>query len=86
MIAEPPSRRIAVWSGPRNLSTALMRSFSSRACPEGITRAAILELCRRHGQASETRHVPAEELAQADEIFVTGTMGEVTSVVPDSTR
>lgn len=24
-------RRIAVWSGPRNLSTALMRSFSSRA-------------------------------------------------------
>ena len=25
-----PIRRIAVWSGPRNLSTALMRSFSSR--------------------------------------------------------
>ena len=24
-------RRLAVWSGPRNLSTALMRSFSSRA-------------------------------------------------------
>ena len=23
-------RRLAVWSGPRNLSTALMRSFSSR--------------------------------------------------------
>ena len=23
-------RRIALWSGPRNLSTALMRSFSSR--------------------------------------------------------
>ncbi len=27
----PLSRRIALWSGPRNLSTALMRSFSSRA-------------------------------------------------------
>ena len=26
-----PLRRIALWSGPRNLSTALMRSFSSRA-------------------------------------------------------
>ncbi len=25
------TRRIALWSGPRNLSTALMRSFSSRA-------------------------------------------------------
>tara|TARA_A100001015_G_C14879487_1_gene667792 strand:+ start:937 stop:1152 length:216 start_codon:yes stop_codon:yes gene_type:complete len=23
-------KRIAMWSGPRNLSTALMRSFSSR--------------------------------------------------------
>ena len=31
MTAPPPIRRIAVWSGPRNLSTALMRSFSSRA-------------------------------------------------------
>ncbi len=27
----PTLRRIALWSGPRNLSTALMRSFSSRA-------------------------------------------------------
>src|SRR5690606_35657893 len=25
-----PIRRIAMWSGPRNLSTAMMRSFSSR--------------------------------------------------------
>lgn len=29
-VGEPPVR-VAVWSGPRNLSTALMRSFSSRA-------------------------------------------------------
>ncbi len=27
----PTPRRLALWSGPRNLSTALMRSFSSRA-------------------------------------------------------
>jgi hypothetical protein len=26
-----PSTRIAMWSGPRNISTAMMRSFSSRA-------------------------------------------------------
>ena len=25
------TRRIAMWSGPRNLSTAMMRSFSSRS-------------------------------------------------------
>jgi hypothetical protein len=29
-VAEPPSR-IAMWSGPRNLSTAMMRSFGARA-------------------------------------------------------
>lgn len=27
----PMTIRIAMWSGPRNLSTAMMRSFSSRA-------------------------------------------------------
>lgn len=53
---------------------------TTRACPEGITRAAILELCRRHGQAAEERNVPAGELATADEMFVTGTMGEITPV------
>ena len=28
--------RIAMWSGPRNVSTALMRSFSSRRDTEGF--------------------------------------------------
>src|SRR4051794_18760846 len=27
----PPPTRIAMWSGPRNLSTAMMRSFGNRA-------------------------------------------------------
>ncbi len=31
MDATPPPVRIAMWSGPRNLSTALMRSWASRA-------------------------------------------------------
>lgn len=53
---------------------------TTRACPEGITRAAILELCRRHGQAAVERNVPPRELAAADEMFVTGTMGEITPV------
>ncbi|MEI6419395.1 MAG: hypothetical protein WCO82_10025, partial [Sphingomonadales bacterium] len=26
-----PALRIAMWSGPRNLSTAMMRSFENRA-------------------------------------------------------
>ena len=31
MTAAAPVRRIAMWSGPRNLSTALMRAFGNRA-------------------------------------------------------
>jgi branched-chain amino acid aminotransferase len=53
---------------------------TTRACPEGITRAAVLELCARHGQPFEVRHIPAAELRRADEMFVTGTMGEITPV------
>lgn len=50
------------------------------ACPEGITRAVVLELCRRNGIRSRVRDIPHRELFQADELFVTGTMGEVVPV------
>lgn len=53
---------------------------TTRACPEGITRAVVLEICRALGIDAEERDVPAAELAEADEMFVTGTMGEITPV------
>lgn len=53
---------------------------TTRACPEGITRAVVLEICRGVGIPAEERDVPAAELAAADEMFVTGTMGEITPV------
>lgn len=58
----------------------VVRTSTTRACPEGITRAAVLELCARHGQPTEIGHIPAAELTRADEMFVTGTMGEITPV------
>ncbi len=58
----------------------VVRTSTTRACPEGITRAAVLELCQRHGQRAEEAHIPAAELVRADEMFVTGTMGEITPV------
>lgn len=58
----------------------VVRTSTTRACPEGITRAAVLELCARHGQPCEIGHIPAAELSRADEMFVTGTMGEITPV------
>lgn len=58
----------------------VVRTSTTRACPEGITRAAVLELCARHGQPAEVGHIPAADLVRADEMFVTGTMGEITPV------
>ncbi|MEY4487765.1 MAG: hypothetical protein RIQ79_273 [Verrucomicrobiota bacterium] len=58
----------------------VVRTSTTRACPTGITRAAVIELCERHGQRCEVGHIPASELTKADEMFVTGTMGEITPV------
>jgi branched-chain amino acid aminotransferase len=51
------------------------------ACPEGITRAAVLQLCRDNGIAHEERDISLAELYRADETFCTGTMGELAPVV-----
>ena len=50
------------------------------ACPEGITRAAVLELCRRNAIAFEERDVSLMEFYRAAEVFCTGTMGELAAV------
>ena len=52
----------------------------SVACPEGITRDTVLELCRRHSIASEVRDLSLTELYRADEVFCSGTMGELAAV------
>ncbi len=47
------------------------------ACPEGVTRATILELCARHGIPHAERDISMAEVYRADECFTTGTMGEL---------
>jgi branched-chain amino acid aminotransferase len=51
------------------------------ACPEGITRAAILQLCAANGIDHEVRDLSTTEIYRADECFCTGTMGELAPVV-----
>jgi len=51
------------------------------ACPEGITRATVLELCRRHGIPCRVEDLSLAELYRADELFCTGTMGELAGVL-----
>ena len=51
------------------------------ACPEGITRTTVLEICRNAGIPHEERDLSLMEVYRADEMFCTGTMGELAPVV-----
>jgi branched-chain amino acid aminotransferase len=50
------------------------------ACPEGITRGAVLELCGKLRIAMDVCDVSLAEVYRADEMFCTGTMGELAAV------
>ena len=54
---------------------------SAAACPEGITRAAVLELAAAAGLSCQVSDYSLTQLYAADEIFVTGTMGGIAPVV-----
>ncbi len=51
------------------------------ACPEGITRATVLRLAVAEDRPVDVRDISLAELYAADEVFCTGTMGEVVPVV-----
>ncbi|MFG0257373.1 MAG: aminotransferase class IV [Phycisphaerales bacterium JB043] len=59
----------------------VVRTSTTDACPEGITRLTVLEICEREGIPHEVRDIPHAELFEADEMFTTGTMGELAGVV-----
>ena len=50
------------------------------ACPEGITRQAVLELCADQGPSCVECDLSLSEVYRADEMFCTGTMGELAAV------
>lgn len=58
----------------------VVRTSTARACPEGITRETILEICAASGIAVEVGDFSLAQVYAADEVFVTGTMGGVTPV------
>ncbi len=51
------------------------------ACPEGITRETVLELCAANGIPCAEADLSPAEFYRADEMFCTGTMGELAAVV-----
>jgi branched-chain amino acid aminotransferase len=50
------------------------------ACPEGITRAVVLELCREHGIPHRVDDLSLADVYRAREMFCTGTLGELAAV------
>jgi branched-chain amino acid aminotransferase len=58
----------------------LLTSHES-ACPEGITRATVLEICRENGIPCVEKDLSLTEVYRADEMFCSGTMGELAPVV-----
>lgn len=50
------------------------------ACPEGITRATVLDLCRTNGIPAHETDLSLMEVYRAEEMFCTGTMGELAPV------
>ncbi len=50
------------------------------ACPEGITRATVLEICAPNAIICVETDIPLGDVYDADEIFCSGTMGELAAV------
>lgn len=59
----------------------LVLTSQEAACPEGITRGTVLQLCRAHGIPHQEKDLSLTEVYRADEMFCTGTMGELAAVV-----
>jgi branched-chain amino acid aminotransferase len=52
----------------------------THACPEGITRATVLQLAATHEIEHRTADLSVAQMYTADEVFCTGTMGEIAAV------
>ncbi len=59
----------------------LVLTSDTGSCPEGITRATVLEICQRDEIPHQVKDISLSEVYRADEMFCTGTMGELAPVV-----
>ncbi|MDH4260563.1 MAG: aminotransferase class IV, partial [Gammaproteobacteria bacterium] len=73
-IAETNATHLFMVDGKRLFTPTLA------ACPEGITRRTVLDICRKQAIDCEVRDLSLTELYRASEVFCTGTMGELAGV------
>jgi hypothetical protein len=81
-VHEQRAVRIAMWSGPRNISTAMMRSFGNRADTAVVDEPLYAAYLRATGLDHPARQ---EILASQDDDWRTVTAG-LTAAVPDGRR
>ena len=74
-VAETNATHVFIVTGGEVLTSRLV------ACPEGITRGTVLEICRANGIPHHEKDISLTEVYRADEMFCTGTMGELAPVV-----
>ena len=74
-VAETNATHLFLVAGGRLATPA------TTACPEGITRAAVLELAEGAGIGCHVADLSLTQFYAADEVFVTGTMGGLTPVI-----
>jgi len=58
----------------------MIRTPTTAHCPEGITRDTVLRICREQSLPHEIADLSLSEIYRADEMFCTGTMGELVPV------
>jgi len=73
-VAETNATHLFIVEGDSVVTSRLV------ACPEGITRDVVLNLCRQNDVPHEVRDYSLTEVYRADEMFCTGTMGELAPV------
>jgi branched-chain amino acid aminotransferase len=74
-IAETNATHIFMVTG------GMLATPTTASCPEGITRAVVLELAATAGLACQVGDYTLPQLYVADEAFVTGTMGGLAPVL-----
>lgn len=68
------------------VETGIVKTPYTHACPEGITRSVVLQLCRQNNILCIESNISIAEIYRADEMFCTGTMGEIVPVIEVDSR
>ncbi|MTI41582.1 aminotransferase class IV [Fulvivirga lutimaris] len=63
------------------ISKGAVKTPFADSCLPGITRANVIKLCEKNNIPIKEKRISISEMYTADEVFVTGTMGEITPVL-----